>query len=179
MNPKFTFFTLLIVLVSAKLSAQSAQGFVDINNDVHKNFHKAYEALDFELFKSIHSTNLIRVGGDWSQILTFEEYMNDQSQRFRQDKEQNLTPTIELRFFERIHNDSLASERGIYKFTIFTGMENERSFYGKFHVLLAKEKGSWKITMDYDSNEGQTIGQEDFKSAKTMHDFESFIGKEQ
>ena len=61
---------------------------------------------------------------------------------------------IELRFIQRIASNGKAFEVGYYKTTstnISTGIS--RSGYGKFHVLLRKENGIWKILMDADSHE--------------------------
>ncbi len=55
---------------------------------------------------------------------------------------------------QRIASNGRAFEVGYYK----TSMENIRTKenhvgYGKFHVLLRKENGVWKILMDADARE--------------------------
>ena len=44
-----------------------------------------------------------------------------------------------------------------------------------FHVLFRKEEGVWKILMDYDSSEGNTIGAEHFLNAYHIEDFSTFV----
>lgn len=47
-----------------------------------------------------------------------------------------------------------AFEVGYYKTSSTDATTGEtRSGYGKFHVLLRKENGTWKIIMDADANE--------------------------
>jgi hypothetical protein len=94
---------------------------------------------------------------------------------FTNAKSEGITQQIDLRFFERICTDSVASERGVYKFTLNPGAENERNFFGQFHVLLRIEEGKWRIIMDYDSSENETINEESFLKAHAMDDYDKFI----
>ena len=51
--------------------------------------------------------------------------------------------------------------------TISAAGEKRESF-GKFHVVLRKEGGTWKILVDSDSNEGGTITADLFMAAKAL-----------
>jgi hypothetical protein len=90
-------------------------------------------------------------------------------------KKNEGTINISLRFLERINNNLIASEKGIYKLIINQNRENEKVIYGKFHVILIKEDKVWKILMDYDSNENNTIGEEDFYKARGINDFKKHL----
>ncbi|MEJ2627828.1 MAG: hypothetical protein P8078_04665, partial [bacterium] len=151
----------LFVLINP-IKAQSIKNLKDINNTVHLKFYQAFDSLDCSIMQSIHSKKLIRIPADRKTILNYKDYMDKYKHDFDNVKKNNGTLNISLRFFERLNNDSIASERGIYKFTINKGQKNEQIFYGKFHVILVKEDNTWKILMDYDSNENNTIGEEDF-----------------
>ncbi len=94
---------------------------------------------------------------------------------FKNAKENNIFNSISLRFFERINNDSIASERGIYKLIRIDDKKEKQTYYGQFHVLFAKENNSWKIVMDYDSNEGNTIGEKEYLKAKGINELDEFI----
>ena len=177
MKIKILVFIAFFVVAVIEVRANSIKRLQDINNDVHKQFYQAYDSLDYKLMESIHSKKLIRVPADRNTILNYEEYMKQDKNSFEHTKKNNGTLNIELRFFERLNNDSVASERGIYKFTINKGREDEQIYYGKFHVLLIKEDDTWKILMDYDSNENNTIGEEDFDNAYEMNNFEKFLKK--
>lgn len=166
----------LAVLINP-IKAQSIKNLKDINNDVHKKFCQVYDSLDCRLMESIHSKKLMRIPADRNTILNYREYMDQNKLSFEHTKTNNGTLNIDLRFFERLNNDSVASERGIYKFTINKNKEDERVYFGKFHVILVKEDSTWKILMDYDSNENNTIVEEDFNKAYGMNDFEKFLKK--
>lgn len=71
----------------------------------------------------------------------------------------------------------MASERGIYALTRREGGES-RTFYGQFHVLFKKQAGVWQILMDYDSDEGGSIGETQFLEAHPIDDLEPFLKEE-
>ena len=83
-------------------------------------------------------------------------------------KPQETKETLGLRFTERIANDNQAMEVGIYKVTITEKSGNIRTFYGRFHVALRKENGIWKILVDTDSSEGNSIDEQDYMQASPM-----------
>lgn len=149
--------------------SQSSQNLKDINK-VWAKFYQAFETLDYEPMAEIHSKKLIRISGG-KRISDYNTYINNYKRRFKQN---NSTNKIALRFIERINNDSTASERGIYKLTVNEGKEEEQSYYGKFHVIFTKENGEWKILMDYDSTEGDTIGEYHFLKAYAIDNLKVF-----
>ena len=57
-----------------------------------------------------------------------------------------------------------------------TGKETWKG-YGKFHVFMRKMDNIWKIIVDYDSNEHDTINEQSFLSAFAIDDFEKYSGK--
>ena len=177
MKIRILFFVTIFIVSAIPVKSNSIKNLQDINNDVHEKFYQAYDSLDYKLMETIHSKKLIRIPADRNIILDYEEYMEQNRRSFAHTKKNDGALNIELRFFERLNNDSVASERGFYKFTINKGREDERIYYGKFHVLLIKEDNTWKIMMDYDSNENNTIGEEDFSNAYEMSDFEKFLNK--
>jgi len=152
--------------------SQTKTNLEDINTTWEK-FYKAFETLDYTLMAEIHSKDLVRVSGG-KRILDYDTYINNYKTGFERDKAAEQTSTISLRFFERINNNTNASERGIYKLVRNKATDNEQVYYGQFHVLLKKSDGIWKITMDYDSSEGGTIGEEQYQNAFAINDFEKF-----
>jgi ketosteroid isomerase-like protein len=46
--------------------------------------------------------------------------------------------------------------------------DETQSLYGRFHVVLRKENGVWKILVDKDSSEGRSIDETDYVAAKAM-----------
>lgn len=152
--------------------AQNTENLKAINA-VWAKFYEAFETLDYTLMAEIHSKDLVRVSGG-KNIIDYDTYINNYKFSFNRDKETNQTSNIALRFFERINNDTTASERGIYKLTRNKGTDKEQSYYGQFHVIFKKNDGGWKITMDYDSSESNTIGEDDFIKAYAIDNIEQF-----
>ena len=59
-----------------------------------------------------------------------------------------------MRFVQRIASNDKACEVGYYKTKSTNVVFGEkRNGYGKFHVLLRKENGMWRVLMDADANE--------------------------
>lgn len=156
------------------LHAQTADHLKEINRDVWRKFYMAFDSLDHKLMAEIHAKDLIRIPANQHTILDYNTYINNYKRTFADGKSNNSTNAISLRFFERIVNDSVATERGIFKLTIDQNTTAERSFYGQFHVLLVKRDKKWQILMDYDSNENNTIDEEDFLDASPLGDVERF-----
>ncbi|WP_299116084.1 nuclear transport factor 2 family protein [uncultured Winogradskyella sp.] len=143
-------------------------------NTTWAKFYKAFETLDHILMADIHSKDLVRVSGG-KRILDYETYINNYKTRFERDKKIGQTSDISLRFFERLVNNNTASERGIYKLVRNKGTEKEKAYYGQFHVIFKKVDGQWKIVMDYDSSEGDTINEDGYNKAYAIDDFKRFL----
>ncbi|ULC60648.1 nuclear transport factor 2 family protein [Flaviramulus sp. BrNp1-15] len=165
----FTFFALFFI--SNSNHSQNTDHLKAINEDVWSNFSKAFETLDYELFTSIHTQDLIRVSGNSKKIKNKTEYLKSYKQQWAN---KDLNQTISFRFLERIANENSASERGIYKLTRNPNTPNEKSYYGKFHVLLKKEQGVWKLLADYDSSENNTINEASYNEAFAIDNFDKY-----
>lgn len=125
----------------------------EINEQVWKPFIKSFNSDDDEGFKAVHSKDIMRVIQDNNTILGYEEYFKKQPDSVK-TKWAVWKRNIELRFIQRIADSDKAFEVGFYKTTSTNTSTGEtRTGYGKFHVLLRKENGTWKILMDADANE--------------------------
>ncbi len=163
---------LLTCFTTSSIFAQKKVHLEAINTTWAK-FYEAFETLDYTLMAEIHSKDLVRVSGGRS-IIDYDTYVNNYKATFERDKTAGQTNHISLRFFERICNETTASERGIYKLVRNKGTDREQAYYGQFHVLFKKMDGEWKITMDYDSSEGGTINEDSYNKAYAIDDFEKF-----
>ncbi|TYA71507.1 nuclear transport factor 2 family protein [Seonamhaeicola marinus] len=161
---------LSFLLFSISLFSQNTE-LKAINSQLWTNFTKAYELLDYNLFASIHANDLVRVSGNSKTISNKTTYI-DKYIKWWTDNDRKQT--ISFRFLERIVSNNKASERGIYKLTIGPNTQNEKSYYGKFHVILTKENSIWKILVDYDSSENDTIDETSYLNAFAIDDFEKF-----
>jgi hypothetical protein len=140
----------------------------EINDQVWKPFIESFNNLNAELFLSVHSKDLTRSPRDSKQILNWNEYLSDQKKQMSIMKGDGLKLAIELHFTERIANGRQAIDVGIYKTTVILKDGTSNSGYGRFHVVMRKENGVWKILVDTDSSEGHTIEENDFLAAKPM-----------
>ncbi len=159
------------LVFSLKISAQENPELTSINSEIWSNFSTAFRNLDFELFESLHHPDFVRVNGNAKSVLTKDEYLLEYRINW---KEEQPKLDIQFRFFERAYSKDVASERGVYKMIVNPGLEDERTFYGQFHVIIKKFDGSWKLIVDYDSNENGTIDAEEFQSAHKMEEFSRF-----
>jgi ketosteroid isomerase-like protein len=159
---------IVLALVLIVTHAYSQQSQREINEHVWKPFIKSFSERDTKSFMTVHSRDLIRSSRDSKTILTWEEY-NAQSQKWdEQEKNSKSRREIELRFTERIASKDRAIEVGVYKTSYIEPDGKTRSFFGRFHVVLRKENGAWKILVDTDSSENNTISEKDFLTAAAI-----------
>ena len=126
----------------------------EINDQVWKPFVKTFNDRDDKGFESLHSKDVIRVNQDDKQIAGYEQYFKKVPDSVK-EKWGKWSRQIELLFTQRIAGNDKAFEVGYYKTTSKNRDTGEtRTGYGKFHVLLRKENGTWKILMDADANDG-------------------------
>lgn len=138
----------------------------EIDEQVWRIFIKAFSEHDAKTFLSVHSRDVIRAGRDQKMLLNWDEYLKQQSAGDKYELDNGIKRTIELRFSERLSNSTQAIDVGVYKTTVSRKDGSSDSFYGRFHVALRKENGTWKILVDTDSSEGDTIDEKAFLAAK-------------
>ncbi|NJM26463.1 MAG: nuclear transport factor 2 family protein [Bacteroidia bacterium] len=157
---------LLLALASHAGYPQSPQA--DINTQVWLPFINTFNSRDAEGFMALHSKDAVRSPRDSKAVWNWSEYRERMVQSASGAKESGRKVDLQLHFTERIAGGDLAVEVGVYKTTAQAKDGNTTSYYGKFHVVLRKENGTWKILVDTDSSEGETIGEKEFLSAKPL-----------
>lgn len=156
----------LLLLASTSLFAQNAQK--EINDQVWKPFIKSFSDGNTDVFLGVHSKDLVRSGRESKRVLNWDEYYNETKAGNDQRSKDKTRMEIELRFTERINSATQAIDVGVYKTSWFTADGKSGAGYGRFHVVMRKENGIWKILVDTDSNEGRTIGETQFLAAKPI-----------
>ena len=146
-------FSILLLIMSVSSFAQADSLQKQINEQVWKPFITSFTNFDTDAFMSLHSKDMTRIVQDGKMIYGFEKYAQDSRTYNERAKQSGRKHTIELRFTQRIAGNNKAFEVGYYKTTNIEPNGATRSSYGKFHVLLQKENGQWKILMDADANE--------------------------
>lgn len=163
---------ILLFLFSISQLAWSQSTQQEIDAQVWKSFTKAIMSQDVASFIELHSDDLVRAELSQKKIMNLKEYQQGIQRSWpdwkKSIEKNNLRYTFELRFTERISNGSLAYEIGYFRNKTVNEKGEESTSYGKFQVVLRKEKDQWKILVDSDSNEGGTITEDMFHSAKAI-----------
>jgi hypothetical protein len=143
-----------------------------INADMYGKFSKAFKTLDYDLFASIHSKEMIRISGNGGEIKKASAYLKGYQKRWNVPSKKPVP--IDFRLFERVYSDSLVSDRGIYRATYIDDNNQTKYSYGQFHVVLKKEDKSWKIWIDYDSDENKTINKDNYDTAFSISEYKKY-----
>ena len=160
---------ILFVFAFLLSTASQAQDLKqEINEQVWKPFITSFSNQDADGFLAVHSKDVIRSPRDDGKVFGWEEYYRQQTEGNKRARERGRSHTLELRFTERIAENDRAIEVGVYKTTSVDTKGEKRSYFGRFHVVMRKESGTWKILVDTDSSEGGTIGEKDFLAASAM-----------
>ncbi len=169
---KSLFFLLFLIFVSVNAQSQTDH-LKEINRDVWLPFIEAYGTFNAGKYKSLQSEDFIRAAANNKNLPTPKEYFDGVEEWFGDMKKKGLKLTINFRFTERLANDKVASERGVFELKAVDSSGKELwKDYGKFHVFMRKLNGVWKIVVDYDSNEKNTIDEKAYLAAFGMEDFE-------
>jgi len=157
------FLTAFLSLFKVSAFSQNDSLQKKINEQVWRPFIESFGKGDDETFSGVHSKEIIRVIQDDKQIMGYDQYFKKVPDSVKA-KWGSWKKNIELRFIQRIAGPDKAFEVGYYKSTSTNTKTGEiRTGIGKFHVLLRKENGVWKILMDADTGEG--ANEEVFKKA--------------
>ena len=132
-----------------------------IDEQVWKTFQEAWSDYEAEKYIGIHTSDVLRVtpwGIKYGQ--TFREKTIASFSKKNPPKR-----NISFQFEHRIYKDDLAYEVGYYKSARIDKDGNEKASYGRFHVVLKKENGQWKIAQDWDTGDvnGKKVTVADFE----------------
>lgn len=147
----------------------------ELNRQIWLPFSEAYTSGDPEPYLALHSPDLIRVEGNRRCLMDVMQYAAGIRQAFEQWKAAGSMVAVQFRFVERIVSEEAASERGIFQFSLTSATGEQRTFYGKFHVIARKEQGYWRIVVDYDSSEAGTITEATYVAAYAIGEVDRFI----
>ncbi|MGB0524702.1 MAG: YybH family protein [Flammeovirgaceae bacterium] len=147
-----TLFLFLAFFVLAATSQAQEKNKLDFSKQVDKQvwkpFKKAYAARNAEQFNALHTDDVLRITK--SGIRKGDEYKENNLKWFNTRTEKR---TIDLRFEQRHYKEDVAYEVGYYKVINYSENEEAKVHYGRFHVVLRKVKGVWKIAQDWDTDD--------------------------
>lgn len=142
-----------------------------IKNDVWIPFMEAYDQLDSQKIKSIHTKDIVRHMVDQNKIETGEDYLESFGGFLASVKDQGNKLGIAFAILNTAINETedVAIQSGYYQLS--SQNEGDTSLiirgYGHFNVGLRKENGTWKIWMDSDKH--TDISEDDFIKCEIIY----------
>jgi ketosteroid isomerase-like protein len=140
---------LLIFLSSSALFSQNAQQIseLEINEQIWKPFKDSYETHNAEVFNGLHTDNMLRINA--GGITLGPDYKANITARYNSDNQNKIT--IDFAHEHRFYNGDIGYEVGYYRVIYHIPDGRTSESYGRFHVVLKKIEGRWKITQDWDT----------------------------
>ncbi len=157
-------FLLFFTFTSIQLVAQddAAKWQAEIDQEIWLPFTQAYQNFDGIAFNALHSDDVLRVS-PWG-IRKGADYKQSNLKGYRKNKAAGKKREIFFWLEHRQTTSDLSYEVGYYKVSI-SSKEGTRDHYARFHVLIRKIDGQWKIVQDWDTNSinGHKVTAEDFE----------------
>lgn len=152
----FSFSFLLFSLI-----AQEAEIQKEVDEQVWKPFVKAYSSFDATTFNSLHSEDVIRANA-WG-VRVGKAYLESNIKNFQKGKERGDKRSISFWFEHRKYSGDVGYEVGYYEVKAIRKGE-EKKYYARFHIVLRKIDGKWKIVQDWDTSKinGVDVTQADY-----------------
>lgn len=142
----------LIILIHVCLTGYSQTSDIDreIDEQVWKPFKTTYAAYDMESYNELHTDDVLRITS--SGIRRGESWKKRNIERKNQRDRSKEPRTIEFSFEHRLNLDDIAYHVGFYKVVAKNQKGVWKTSYGRFHVMLKKIDGTWKIAKDWDTD---------------------------
>ena len=151
----------LMIATYAQKATSNEKLEAEVNEQVWKPFKKAFEARDGKQFNALHTDDVMRIS-TWSGIKVGKEYKDAIEQSYQ--KEDGRKRTIDFWLEHRFYRENAGYEVGYYRIITEEEGKAPRAHYARFHIVLKKVNGSWKIAQDWDVSNinGQEVTEEDF-----------------
>ncbi|GMN10276.1 hypothetical protein MTsPCn9_13090 [Croceitalea sp. MTPC9] len=139
-----------------------------IDQEVWKPFQEAFENLDGKALNATYTEQVLRVTPNG--IDTENSFKAGNLERFKQNKADGISISLEFWFDSRHTNEATSYEVGFYRIRATTKEGKTSSNYGQFHIVLKRIDGKWKITQDWDTSiiNGKAISAEDFEKQEPL-----------
>lgn len=134
----------------------------EVNETLWKSFVESWSSFDAEVFNSLHTDDVLRASR--SGLTKGKAYKDRTTQSFARSLERKDKRMIHFWFEQRVYSEDTGYEVGYYKVVASRPGQEERTFYARFHVVLRKEDGQWKIAQDWDTGSvnGDPVGEKDW-----------------
>ncbi|GJM31607.1 MAG: hypothetical protein DHS20C18_06080 [Saprospiraceae bacterium] len=150
-----------------EVSAEQTAIEQEVNQQLWKPFKVAWEARNWEAFNALHTDDVMRIS-KWSGIQLGDEYK--ESIKASYQKKDDRKKTIDFWLEHRIYRENMGYEVGYYRISSEEPGKEIRNYYARFHIVLKKVNGQWKIAQDWDTNNinGVPVTEEDFAKGKVL-----------
>jgi hypothetical protein len=138
--------------------------------DVWIPFMESYRELNVEIFKSIHAKNVTRVSINMNKIEDRSTYFKSLDRFFLNIKKMKRQMDIKFSILSSATSENKVYQTGYYCFSS-RGSDTEAfqpRGYGFFNVILIKENGVWKITVDADKQ--LSISEDEFRRSGVIYE---------
>ncbi len=132
----------------------------EVNEQLWKPFKKSLEQRDAKTYNDLHTDDVLRVNKWGIRIGKAFKDRNTASYAKKDDRKR----TIDFWLEHRIYSGDTGYEVGYYRIKTTYPDGKVRESYARFHIVLKKVNGSWKIAQDWDTGEinGRKITADDF-----------------
>jgi hypothetical protein len=159
---------MLLVCAGAAGADDAARPSVvrEIDASIWKRFIRGVETFDHELYSSVRARDSIFVDG--KRLFDYDEYVEDAVRVMTPLQRSGARLRMEVRFEDRVLDESAASERGVLRTVMTDAKGAERISYARFHVISRKGAEGWRILTDYRWRTDPTADAAAFAAAKPM-----------
>lgn len=159
--------TLVALLIVGSFSAfsQAERNLAieqEVNEQLWKPFKIAWEQRNAEAFNDLHTDDVLRVS-KWGGVKIGSEYKDRITESYK--RTDNRKRTIDFWLEHRYYSGNTGYEVGYLKIVMQEEGKEARYSYSRFHVVLKKINGKWKISQDWDTNNinGVPVTAEDYE----------------
>jgi len=109
---------------------------------------------DFEGYKATCHESGVLVSGGSKTSVPLSKALARWKQDFLDTQSGKVKSDVKFRFSQRLGDDTTAHETGIFLYSTLNDEGKESQEYVHFQALLVKDKGKWKILMEYQKSKG-------------------------
>ena len=132
----------------------------EVNTQLWKPFKHSLENRDAKTYNDLHTDDVLRVN-KWG-IRTGKAFKDRNTASYA--KKDDRKRTIDFWLEHRIYSGDIGYEVGYYRIKTKSSDGTVKESYARFHIVLKKVHGSWKIAQDWDTGSinGVTVTAADF-----------------
>lgn len=109
---------------------------------------------DFEGYQATCHERGVLVSGSKGSSVPLSKALARWKQGFLDTKSGKIKSDVKFRFSQRFGDETTAHETGIFLYSTVNAEGESTQEYVHFQALLVKEKGHWKILMEYQKSQG-------------------------